>query len=130
MAKYQALTNLSIPMPVAGEEKRTFLVPRGETVELTAEQAENLQRNHRVPVIRPAKEGSKPMPVLTGRSLSGRLMVPVQKPPPGWTGARPDPAGSSQIIERQVPEMGDPQAGSESSDGDALDLPPGTRIGV
>jgi hypothetical protein len=118
LKKYQALTNLSVPIKVPGEDKRTALVMKGDTVILDEETATNLQRNHRVPVIRPATEGSQPMPLLTGRSLTGM----IQGPP---VDARRDPKGSSQLVELKVPELTEPSIGDEQAqDTDALDLPP------
>jgi hypothetical protein len=131
LKKYQALTNLSVPMP-GDKDARTFLVPRGETVELTEEQARNLSTMPGGrPAIRPVKEGSEPMPELTGRLLSG----PIRRPPPpapGTDSARPDPPGSSRVaVYHDAPELHEPQLGSENGlDMDALDIAPGGGVHV
>jgi hypothetical protein len=118
---YQALTNLSVPIKVPGEEKRTVLVMPGEKVQLDEDTANNLRRNHRTPVIRPIAEGSEPLPMITGRSLTGR----IQGPP---VDARNDPRGSSALIELKVPELTDPHPGGEQvppgDAPDALDIAP------
>jgi hypothetical protein len=128
LRKYQALTNISVPEPGENKDKRTFMVPRGGTVELTEDQAHNLMTQHRVPVIRSVAEGSEPMPIIRGMSLSGRLRVPaVPASDPNYDGPRPDPEGSSHIQVLQgvgTPESSDPQPGTQN----ALDIPPGTRV--
>ena len=136
LKKYQALTNLSVPMPGENKDGRTFLVPRGEVVELTEEQAHNLARMPGgKPAIRPVKEGSEPLPELTGRLLSGPIRRPPQ-PAPGSDAARPDPPGSSHIAvyrDPGLPELNEPAPGSEASDlgvTDALDIAPGTGTNV
>lgn len=119
--KYQALVNLSVPMPVlpgVADEKRTILVPPGETIELTEQQAHHFLHELPRPAIRPVAEGSEPLPRITGRDLSGRAFGPPAD-------ARRDPAGSSGVIVTEIPEASEPQPGDEQGpDTDAVDLPP------
>jgi hypothetical protein len=130
LKRYQVLVHTSIPLPGENKDRKTFLAEPGETVELTEEQAHNLL-NLRVPVIRPEKEGSEPLPRLRGIDLSGRLRVPtIPQGDPNYDGPRPDPKDSSHIQFLQgvdpkgVPELNEPEPGSQN----AIDLPPGTRI--
>lgn len=140
LTPYVALANLSVPRPaLAGQpdEKQVDLVMAGETVSLTDAQAEKFL-HFRVwkgaperPLIRLAREqGGAPVPQMLPRNLSGRMMGPPQ-------GARPDPAGSSVLLEQRVPESQEPQPGSENAgeqiEQDALDIAPRTaraRAGV
>jgi hypothetical protein len=59
--KYQAPTNIAW-----GENCNA---PAGEIVELTDQQAHDLQTRHPVPVIRPASEAAKPMRRVTAADL-------------------------------------------------------------
>lgn len=132
LTPYVALANLSVPRPQqAGQpdDKQVDLVMAGETVSLTQEQADRFL-HFRVwkgaperPLIRLAREqGSAPVPQMLPRNLSGRMMGPPQ-------GARPDPPGSSVLMEQRVPEAEEPQPGSENTaepEQDALDIAPRT----
>jgi hypothetical protein len=133
LTPYQALANLSVPRPKqAGQpdDKQVDLVMAGETVSLTDEQAEKFL-HFRVwrgaperPLIRRASDQNAPLPHMLPRALSGRMMGPPQ-------GARPDPEGSSVLLEQRVPETQEPQPGSEEGSGedpqqDALDIAPRT----
>lgn len=103
-SNYEALANLSIPRVTApGEDKAADIVHRGETVFLSDEQAArfNDRRRHRVPVIRPAREQNDPAPDVSARDLFGA------RPKAQQFGARPDPAGSTQV---KVIEDADPNA--------------------
>jgi len=127
---YQALVNLSVPRR-GDPEKNTDLVTAGETVYLTKEEAERINRRQPRPVLRPAKESSEPLPRIHPREMSGRIFAP---PPPGpeSDAARPDPPGSSHLVEREVriPEAGEPQVGSENlSAAQAIDIPPRAQAG-
>lgn len=118
---YVALTNIVVPRrndPTHGAD----LVPAGETVHLTEEEAKLFLRcdpgrdGRRIPVIRrladgEAAERGRPLP----RALSGVLHAPPQ-PKPGDDGPRPDPPGSSKIMtyeDARIPETREPQPGSE-----------------
>jgi hypothetical protein len=137
--EYVALTNLSIPRPEGRgglNDLGTDLVAKGETVRLTPEQAAPfLRRDPRrdgryVPVIRKVAgpESSEQLADFPTRYLSGAQRAPVQD-------ARPDPQGSSRIVEQTaVPEgqspatAAGPTAGQEGAPRvvDAVDLPPGS----
>lgn len=102
---YEALTNLSIGrITTIGQdtEKAADIVHRGETVHLTDEQAARFldPKRHKVPVIRPASQRNEPMPQIRARDLFGN------QPQAQQFGARPDPAGASQVIVN--PESADP----------------------
>lgn len=131
LTKYQALANLSVPRPaVAGQpdEKQVDLVMAGDFVMLTDDQAEKFL-HWRVwrgaperPLIRKAADQNAPLPDMQPRVLSGRMMGPPQ-------GARPDPPGSSVLMEQRTPEAEEPQPGSENAgepEQDALDIAPRT----
>lgn len=131
--KYQALTNLSVPMPrMPGQpdDKRTFLVSPGEIVELTDAEAANLSRNPRVPVIRPFKESSEPLARITPVQLSGPIRRGVVNPPPDFAGVRADPPGASRIQTVTQPEMMEPAPGDETRvpAGGPIDITPGTAV--
>lgn len=68
-SKFQALVHLSVARleDAAGIHRGADLVHRGELVDLTPEQAENLKGK-----VRPAAEADQPFPRLTARDLSGR----------------------------------------------------------
>lgn len=132
--EYQALTALSIPQRT---EKGVLtgqndLVVRGETVWLEETEARNLmatgqRTGRRYPAIRPVSEIDDELPRLHPRMLSGSLRAPVQ-PAPGTDAARPDPAGASKLLIREIPEAQEPQPGDEAVgvDPDAIDITPGT----
>jgi hypothetical protein len=83
--RYLALTNLSISRVWSKvEDKAADIIHRGETVELTEEQAHGFLNRHKRPVIRPATE-TDPPPRLNARDLFG-------KPPAPPFDVRPDPA--------------------------------------
>ena len=111
-SRWTALTNLSIGRAFSKEsDKAADIVHKGETVELTEDQAHGFLHRHKKPVIRPAKDSSEPDPKLTARDLFGT------QPRAEQFGARPDPAGSSKVIEsgadpehaQKAPEGNDPQ---------------------
>jgi hypothetical protein len=107
---YVALTNLSVGRTTApGEEKAADIVRRGETVHLTDEQAArfNDRKRHRVPVIRKASEQGDGDPDIIARDLFGA------RPQAQQLGARPDPAGASQV---RVIEDADPDAPDDPAD--------------
>lgn len=130
---YVALTNIVVPRrndPQHGAD----LVPAGETVHLTEEEAKLFLRcdpgrdGRRIPVIRRLSDGEaaergRPLP----RHLSGVLHAPPA-PKPGDSGPRPDPPGSSRIMtyeDARIPETREPQPGSEQDPAsvvDALDI--------
>lgn len=127
--KYQALTNLSVPMPrLPGtpDDRRTFMVEPGEIVELTEEQARNLTRL-RTPAIRPASQSGDPLPRIAPAQLSGPLRRGLVNPPGDFTGARADPPGASHIQTISVPETSDPVPGTETVMG-PVDIKPGTAV--
>ncbi len=145
MSKWQTLANLSVPQK-GNTEKQTDLVMAGETIEMTDAEAERINRRHRVPVLRPAKDQNLQMPGYVGRQgIVGRALynTPPSAAASGMRGvpARPDPDGSSaigtlildEVLEpagtfsgqRRSPEMNEPQPGTEESA--ALDLPPRRR---
>lgn len=131
---YVALINLSLPRR-GDKDKQCDLVPAGETVYLTDEEAATFLRHgsrdgRRVAVIRPkgevdANNPPKPPPSL----LTGPILRP-QQPPPGSDLPRPDPAGSSHLLQygtgNPVPESAQPQPGTENvmPGPDAVDIPP------
>ena len=135
---YLALINLSVPrrnqVLKPGDVPQTDLVHRGETVYLTADEAALFSRcdpdrdGRRVPVVRKLSEGSD-APYIHPSLVSGPTFRPGP-PPPGGTGPRPDPAGSSKVIETSpVPESVQDVPGSENGSlTDALDIPPGGAV--
>jgi len=129
--KFQALINLSVPMPrMPGQpdDKRTFMVEPGEIVELTEEQARNFMRL-RTPAIRPATQSGDPLPRIAPAQMSGPLRKGLVNPPGDFTGARADPPGASHIQTITVPETADPSPGQENvmSQG-PMDIKPGTGV--
>lgn len=133
---YVALVNLSLPNR-ADPEHGASLVRAGETVYLTQEEAAKYLRHgpgtgRQIPVIKAKAEmpAGAGVPRIPPRAVSGQLQAPPP-PAPGTDGPRPDPAGSSAIQVMQpaeVPESAEPQAGSENSAMDAVDIvPPATR---
>jgi hypothetical protein len=122
MSKWQALTNISVPQK-GSANGQTDLVTRGNTVEMTDAAAAEVNQRHAVDVLRPAREASTPMPVITARQLMGR------RPQPG-ADARPDPQGSTQVYQL-TPEATDPQPLPDGTPAapllDALDIPPTGR---
>jgi hypothetical protein len=138
MSKWQALNNISVPQK--GPDKQTDLVFKGETVEMRDDDAEAINRRHRVPVLRKASEAKEPLPVITGRMLyNDRPRADTFAV--GGVPARPDPEGSSQLIVQQsevlervgalagsrvshTPESNEPSPGSQERLSDAIDLPP------
>jgi hypothetical protein len=140
---YLALVNLSVPRrgePVrnaAGQPDvpQTDLVHAGETVYLTADEAARFNRHdpdrdgRRIPVVRKlgtvGEDG-----LIAGRVHPSLMSGPTFRPgplPPGGTGPRADPPGSSRVIETSpVPESSAPGVGDENGKlTDALDIPPG-----
>lgn len=117
-AEYQALTNLSIGRNTSGKdgERLADIVHAGDTVHLTEEQAAGFTdpRRHKVPVIRPASEQNEPLPHIRAGDLFGA------RPTAGQFGARPDPAGASQVIVNPDPDAprdpADPLNAPEAND--------------
>lgn len=135
---YIALVNLSVPrrgdLP-AGEIRQTDLVPAGDTVYLTDDEAATYLRHNdrdgrRIPVVRKLNGPDSSSEPNAGRIhpsyLSGPLFRPGP-PAPGSDAPRPDPEGASRVT--HVPEATPPQAGTENitpPGGDAVDIAPGT----
>lgn len=130
---WQAVTYISLPRR-GDPTHQTDLVAPGETLYLTPEEAQLLLRNgardgRKIPVIRPKKEMSEPLPRILPRQVSGSLRAPPP-PPPGTDMPRPDPPGSSAVLiqeDADIPEAHEPEAGSERElppDADAEDIPP------
>jgi hypothetical protein len=140
---YEALVNLSVPR--RGEPPRnaagqpdvpqTDLVHAGETVYLTSDEAAKFNRHdpdrdgRRIPVVRKLGTGGEG-DLIAGRVHPSLMSGPTFRPgptPPGGTGPRSDPPGSSRIIETNpVPESSSPGVGDENGSlTDALDIPPG-----
>jgi hypothetical protein len=135
LAEYQALTNISVAVRDSKTGKKTdknHVVRAGDLVKLDEEEARNLLDSgpgtgRMTPAIRPKSQARAPMPTLLPRNLTG----PIRQPPPpapGTDGPRPDPAGSSSIIEvnPKLPELNDPQTDTDTRVGgdEAVDLPP------
>lgn len=133
---YVALTNLSLPrrgtLP-PGEQRQSDLVMAGDTVYLTPDEVALFERHdprdgRRISVVRKKTEVDNNNPPKPHPSF---LSGPVFRPGPAPKGSdlpRPDPDGSSQLIQYGPPEASQPQPGSENTgtDGpDAQDLPPG-----
>jgi hypothetical protein len=112
-AEYEALTNLSIGRVITGKdgERQADIVHRGEIVHLTEEQARGFTdpKRHRVAVIRPAAQQNDPAPDIRARDLFGA------RPQAQQFGARPDPAGASQVIEHPD-DPADPLNAPEAKD--------------
>lgn len=129
--QYIALDNLSVPR-INDPDHKTDLVLRGNPVTLTEEQAAPLL-NRRIPVIRKASDGGPPSALILPRHLSGPVRQPPV-PPRGSDLPRPDPEGSTEIIETRtaVPEATPPLVGDEeaAADPDAIDIPPRRRTGA
>lgn len=122
--KYQALMNLSVPRR-GDTERQCDLVPVGETVTLTDEEAALFLPPHKpLPMIRPVSDQGEPLHRIPARALAGQLRVPAM--------ARPDPAGSTQVsvIEEPspVPESQQVRVGAENSDGGASIAAQATEI--
>lgn len=135
LAKYQALTNISVPQRsdnglLTGQNE---LYGPGDIVELTEREAANLlatgpRAGRQAPAIRAYKDRGMSLPRILPRQMSGLVRQPAT-PPAGSDAPRPDPAGSSRIVESgpPPPEITDPVPGSENGAPitlDALDLPP------
>ena len=139
---YVALVNLSVPRR-GDKDRQTDLVPAGETVYLTEEEARQFNRRgnrdgRQVDVVRKLSgpDGSRAeIPRVLPRHVSGRLFRPPP-PPPGSDAARPDPEGSSRVQvldDGRAPEAegamtADPSELAdnlrEAAAPDAVDLPP------
>jgi hypothetical protein len=111
---WQALTHLSISRPAASDPKgmpMADLIPKGETVRLTDEQAQGFLTRHRIPVIRPAADQNEAAPAIKARDLFG------ERAPAQAFGARPDPADASKVIVNEaVPDPADPRNAPEAHD--------------
>lgn len=122
---YIALIALSVPRRSGNKEQNDLVMP-GEQVNLTEDEAQQYLRHgpkdgRQIAVIRRAtgpdssrELSARPVPP---RAVSGRIQAPPP-PAPGTDGARPDPAGSSQIQYAEpanVPETAEPQAGTENA---------------
>lgn len=121
---YIALINLNVPRRGTDPLRGSDLVMAGERVNLTPDEAAGYLRHgpkdgRRMPVIRPAtgpessRELSQP---LSPRAVSGEIRAPAT-PAPGSGMPLPDPAGSSAILQQQVPETAEPVPGSENAGG-------------
>lgn len=137
---YVALVNLSVPRR-GDPDRQCDLVPAGETVYLTEEEARQFNRHgardgRQVEVVRKLSgpDGSHAeIPVIPPRAMSGRIFRPAV-PPPGSDQARPDPEGSSRVQyfdDAPVPEREQPQPDpAHAADmlteqpQDAVDIPP------
>lgn len=139
---YVALVNLSVPRR-GDKDRQTDLVPAGETVYLTDEEARQFNRRgnrdgRQIDVVRKLSgpDGSRgELPRVLPRHVSGRLFRPPV-PPPGSELARPDPEGSSavQVIEDgRAPETEGAMSAEpaemadhlrDAAAPDAVDLPP------
>jgi hypothetical protein len=138
---YVALTNISLPRrgqeSIKPAERMNDLVPAGETVYLTPEEVALLERHEgkdgrRISVIRRKSEVDNNNPPRPHPSyLSGPLFRPGT-PPPGTDLPRPDPAGSTRVVEMTVPETAQPQPGAENVQAgpnqDAVDILPGGQL--
>lgn len=136
---YVALTNIVVPRR-NDKDHGADLVPAGETVYLTEDEAKLFLRcdpgkdGRRIPVIRRKDDGeaAERYARTVPRQLSGVLHAPPP-PVPGSDGPRPDPPGSSTITYNEaarVPEMAEPQPGTENTSPgvvDAMDIPPRGR---
>lgn len=136
---YKALVNLSVPrrgLLAPGEVRQADLIPAGEVVYLTDEEAATFLRHggrdgRRIPVIRKLHGPDSSSEENAGRIhpsyLSGAVMRPAM--PPGGPGEselpRPDPSDASKVIRYEVPETNQPVPGSENSLG-SVDIKPGT----
>jgi len=113
-SEYEALTNLSVGRGPSDKDKAADIVHKGETVHLTDEQAQRFMdpKRHRVPVIRPASEQNDPAPPVLARDLFG------PRPQAQQFGARPDPAGSSKVMEvtAESADPADPMTAPEAND--------------
>jgi hypothetical protein len=112
---WEALTHLSVGRSTSDPkgEKHADIVHKGETVELTEEQARGFLTRHRVPVIRPAAQQNQAAPDIKARDLFGT------RPPAQAFGARPDPADASavtEIPEAQALNPADPRNAPEAND--------------
>jgi hypothetical protein len=137
---YIALTNLSLPRrgPVpANEIRQSDLVPAGDTVYLTDEEAAPYLRHgdrdgRRIPVIRRASGPESSAEPNAGRIHPSYLSGPVFRPaapPPGSDLPRPDLPDSSRIISSgpAVPEGMTPHVmGGGMPVQDAVDIVPGS----
>lgn len=134
LSRYQALVNISVPQRLNGvKTDQNDLVEPGGYCMLTEEEARNLmatggKTGRRHPAVRPAAEGSEPLPLLLPRQFSGGQRKPPEAPPPGYVGPRADPAGSSQVFDLAPQTDGDLDGGGaavqEVQTGDAVDIPP------
>jgi hypothetical protein len=138
---YIALVNLSVPRrgPVpANEVRQADLVPAGDTVWLTDDEAATYLRHdakdgRRIPVIRKANGPDSSAEPNAGRIHPSYLSGPVFRPsapPPGTDLPRPDLPDSSRIITTgpPVPEGMPPQVlgGVMPPAQDAADIIPGS----
>lgn len=122
---YIALTNLNVPRRGTDPLRGSDLVYAGDTVNLTPEEAAGYMRHgpgdgRRIPVVRPAtgpKSSSEPPQRVPPRAVSGAVRQPAP-PAPGSGMPLPDPAGSSAILQQEIPENAEPVPGSENWDGE------------
>jgi len=96
----------------------TDLVPTGETFTATEAQVTHLLHPKvGPPRIRKIEEQKEPLPFILPRHVTDLRIGPP-------AGVRPDPVGSSEIIER-IPEMTEPSPDSETkAEEDTVDIPP------
>lgn len=137
---YVALVNLSLPRreQLDPKDPKSDLIPRGETVWLTDDEAAKFMRHgsrdgRRVAVIRPLDQvDTNNIPNPPPQLLTGPIFRPVT-PAPGTESERPDPPGSTRIVEQtSLPpeaQVQAPMPGGAPSIQDAIDLPPGSMIG-
>lgn len=126
LSRYQAITHVSVPQRVNGvRTEQNDLVEPGEYCYLTEDEARNLmatggRTGRQRPAVRPAAEGGDPLPQILPRLMSGSLRGPN-------VGVRPDPQGSSQLLDL-APATDNGGDGNSQGDGDdggqALDIPP------
>ena len=130
--EYVALTNLSVPRrDNTKEDRQCDLVRAGETIWLTDDEAAKFLRHgdldgRRVAVIRLKSEVDANRPPVPHPSLlTGPVLRPMM-PPPGSDQPRPDPEGSTRIVQQNVVPESEviPPAPQ-----DALDIAPGTMGG-
>lgn len=131
--EYVALVNLSLPRRDNRPADKDYvpqcdLVRAGDTVYLTPEEAASFNRHD------PVRDGRR-IPVVVKRSeleqwqrvhpslMSGPVRTPPQPPNTGEPAPRPDPPGSSRIIETTVPEGMPVYPGAET--GGAMDITAG-----
>jgi hypothetical protein len=136
LSDYQALVNISVPVRTRDGKKtdKNEVAVQGSRVKLDEEEAENLMRfgegtGRQRPAIRPWSESGQPLPRLLPVQLSGKIRQPPP-PPKGTDLPRPDPAGSSHVLNMLPPEASDPHTEGQSElNPETMDIPPSGRGG-